>query len=292
MSNPIIIRNIDPDFQQANHHWFDHTPYITHMINSLSFQFPSGEESFVKSVQHFKHEIDDSDLKKAVRAFTGQENLHRKVHQDFNNWIAQQIPRARSYCEIIADRADRRYQLLERKRPIQNLAVTVALEHITAIFASTLLRRPDIIDRMAPEVRPLLVWHAIEEIEHKDVAFDVYQAVGGGYFRRAFALLAATIVLVIQTLTYNFKLLRDDGELLNFRAAAGALNQYFGTKGFFSSMVKSYVRYFLPSFHPSQDHDQELLDLWIEKLATMTPVRIHGRIDRTDQLTEPQDDIA
>jgi predicted metal-dependent hydrolase len=61
-----------------------------------------------------------------------------------------------------------------------SLAVTAALEHFTATLAELLLR-----DEAArglfghDEVQNLFLWHALEESEHKAVAFDVYRAVGG-----------------------------------------------------------------------------------------------------------------
>ncbi len=276
----ISIRAINPQFDKtSSRYWFDENPYATHMIHALSFLFPPGEEMFVKSVLYYRDQIKDPQLRKAIKAFAGQESLHSKSHQDFNNWIASKVPEADVYCEAIAKDIHRNYARLEKSKPIANLAVTVALEHITAIMAATFLRRPEILEKIDPEVRSLLIWHSIEEIEHKNVAFDVYQAVGGTYWLRVYALIMSTLILSGKTAWYQFRLLANDGGLWNVRAAWQSFSQLFGMQGFVTSLLKTYFHYFKPSFHPSQHQDQHLIEEWHQKLTQLTPVRIAGKVE-------------
>ncbi len=275
----IVIRSISTDFsRQHRNYWFFGNPYLTHLVNALSFQFPSGEDMFVKSVNRYKGQIQDKDLKRAIGAFTGQELLHSHVHQEFNEWIASKVPDAKIYCEKIEAAALRRYERDMRIKPILSLAATVALEHMTAIFAASLLRKPHLIESIDPEVRPLLVWHAIEEIEHKDVAFDVYQAIGGSYALRALSMIFATLVLAGQTLFYQFKMLRKDKQVFNIKAALQFLKLTWGRNGYFTSVIGDYLSYFSPRFHPSQTDDRALVDEWSKKLEDMTYVRVTGRV--------------
>ena len=85
---------------------------------------------------------------------------------------------------------------LERS-PRYQLAMTCALEHFTAMMAELLLNNEDMRELMDPEVRRLLVWHALEETEHKAVAFDVYLATGGSYRTRIVAMLITTVGFTI-----------------------------------------------------------------------------------------------
>lgn len=276
----ISIRSINPQFQATkSRYWFDGNPFITHMVHALSFLFPPGEQMFVNSVNYYKDQIQDPQLKRAVKAFAGQEHLHSASHQQFNDWIASQVPAAEQYCAALTEGINRNYERLEKKKPIFNLAVTVALEHLTAIMAATFLRREDILDKVDPQVRSLLIWHAIEEIEHKNVAFDVYLAVGGSYRDRVLALLISTVVLFFKTFYYQTQLLIQDGQWRNGRAAWSAIKQLFGSQGFFTEASRSYLQYFKPSFHPSQHQDQELVERWQRKLADLTSVRVLGRVE-------------
>ncbi|MCB0978735.1 MAG: metal-dependent hydrolase, partial [Acidimicrobiales bacterium] len=53
-------------------------------------------------------------------------------------------------------------------------------EHFTATLAELVLRNEDVREAAGHDaVRGLFEWHALEEAEHKAVAFDVYRAVGG-----------------------------------------------------------------------------------------------------------------
>lgn len=276
----ISIRSIKPKFEDAtSRHWFGGNPFLSHMVHALSFLFPPGEETFVKSVNYYKDQITDPQLRKAVKAFAGQEFMHSKVHHDFNDWISSKIPAADEYCKRVAEDISNNYQRLEKKKPIANLAITVGLEHLTAIMAATFLRRPDILERISPDIRSLLIWHAIEEIEHKDVAFDVYKTVGGGYWLRVTTFLMSTFMIILNTTTIQARLLIKDGEWYNYRAALFALKQLFGSNGFFTEVSRSYFQYFKPSFHPSQQNDQELVEQWQLTLQTLTPVKISGKVE-------------
>ena len=53
--------------------------------------------------------------------------------------------------------------------------MTVGMEHLTAIMAEHILTTPEALEPLDETVKELLYWHAVEEIEHKAVAFDVYR---------------------------------------------------------------------------------------------------------------------
>lgn len=276
----IHVRSIQPRYEVTpDLHWFGDNPFISHLMHALSFLFPPGEEMFVKSVNYYRDQIKDPELRKAVKAFAGQEHLHSKSHHDFNLWIQEKIPEAKRYCESLVKSIDRSYKILEKRKPIMNLAVTVALEHITAIMAATFLNRPETLEKMSPEVRSLFIWHAIEEVEHKSVAFDVYKTVGGSYGLRVFAMIVATFTLSLHTVHNQFRLLWRDGQLTNWRAAGRAFKECFGSAGFFTVLRARYLDFFRRDFHPSQHDDQFLVDAWQEKLRELTPVKVVGRVE-------------
>lgn len=275
----IIIRSIKPNYREStDRYWFGGNPFITHFINTLSFQFPSGEEQFVKSVNHFKNQVTDKELRSQIKGFIGQESLHSKVHDDFNKWVISLVPDAERYCQAIAKRHREENQKMIDRDPLLALSVTVGFEHMTAIMAGGLLRRPKTMQNMAPEVRALMIWHAIEEIEHKSVAFDVYKTMGGRYFKRVLGMLIATLSLLITTSIVTFLLLKKDKELTNFRALLTGLNELFGFKGYLTTLTLKYLSYFRPGFHPSQEDDSELLKQGHAALLKLTPVHVNGRL--------------
>jgi predicted metal-dependent hydrolase len=150
---------------------------LSHMNMISSAMFPEGEDFFVRSVRHFRDEVHDPVLKRQVAGFIGQEATHSRAHDVFNEKLA-----ALGYPTREIDRGTRVVMgLLERVlSPKARLAVTAALEHVTATLAEQLLDNEAhraLFDQ--PEVAELFIWHALEESEHKAVAFDVFRLVGG-----------------------------------------------------------------------------------------------------------------
>ncbi len=90
------------------------------------------------------------------------------------------------------------------------LATTIALEHFTAIVAHQLLTNPKATEGMHPNVKPLWLWHAVEETEHKAVCFDVYQQVGGGYLNRALNMARVMLGFLLGISAIQMSLLRAD----------------------------------------------------------------------------------
>jgi predicted metal-dependent hydrolase len=115
-------------------------------------------------------------------------------------------------------------------------------------------------------VRDLFVWHALEESEHKAVAFDVYKAVGGTermrvttmrILRYAF-LIGTTIQMVVSLLmdpaTYQRGRLRKSWKV--FRSTPLASKDVW-------MQLKEYDR---PDFHPDDRDTTALVEQWREVL--------------------------
>src|SRR5438128_11708298 len=150
---------------------------LSHVAASLSAVFPDGEDFFVRSVRHYRDQITDPELKRQVAGFIGQEAMHGREHRALNNRLDQL-----GYPTKPVERLTKwGLETRERIAPARaNLAATAALEHFTATLAELVLSDEETREQFGHEaVRDLFVWHALEESEHKAVAFDVYKAVGG-----------------------------------------------------------------------------------------------------------------
>ena len=161
---------------------------LSHLAASLSSVFPDGEDFFVRSVRHYRDRITDPDLRRQVAGFIGQEATHGREHRALNDRL-DQLGYPTKFFERLTRRA-----LGMRERvapPIANLAATAALEHFTATFAELVLSSDDTRALFGhDEIRNLFLWHALEEAEHKAVAFDVYKAMGGGERLRTWTMTA------------------------------------------------------------------------------------------------------
>jgi len=168
---------------------------LSHLAASLSAVFPDGEDFFVRSVRNFRGEITDPVLKRQVAGFIGQEAMHGREHRAFNNRLDQLGYPTKVVERITKAGLKARERVFSKKA---NLAATAALEHFTATLAELVLSDQQTRDLFGhDEVRNLFVWHALEESEHKAVAFDVYKAVGGS---------ERTRVMTMNFLRYGFVL--------------------------------------------------------------------------------------
>lgn len=181
---------------------------MSHAVAVLSGMFPEGEDFFVRSVRDQRHKIADPELRDQVAGFIGQEVTHGREHRELNERLGEM-----GYRSVKVDRHVRRLlELVDRfGTPKRRLAVTAALEHYTATVAECLLSTPEAQRLLGEtEVRSLLLWHALEESEHKAVAFDVYRAVGGPEWLRIWVMRSTSLVFLAEVVGHTaLSLLRD-----------------------------------------------------------------------------------
>jgi predicted metal-dependent hydrolase len=241
--------------------WLDDNAFLTAFFNGMSITFPVGEKFFIDSVRHYADQITDPILQEQVKGFCGQEGFHRREHQRYNEILCT----ARGYnLEKLEGTLTRRLKWAQKNlSPLQNLAITVAIEHFTAVLAELLLRSGSTLDRAEPSMRALWRWHAAEEMEHKAVAFDVYRAVGGSEGLRLAVMRRASVLMSIELTRALFYILKKDGQLFNFRLWRTGLAGLFGKKGAFSGGWAPYKAFYTRGFHPWQQDTRELLVQWV-----------------------------
>lgn len=253
-------RRMDFAFAQSTpRYWYGDDAFVSLYFGMLSALFPEGEQFFVDSVRHFRDRIQDPVLKAQIAGFIGQEAMHTKEHQSLNAAMQKMgVP-----LEDI-DRELKPILGLVRKITTKRmqLAATCALEHFTATIAEQLLRDPQHRQNAHPEVRGLWLWHALEENEHKTVAYDVYEQVGGNYPERVVVMMAATAIFLGLTTWWHGKLLAKDKRLFRFRDNWKGVTYLWGRKGLFTKLMPQYLDYYKPGFHPNDHDTRELLEEW------------------------------
>jgi hypothetical protein len=233
---------------------------LSHLAAALSALFPDGEDFFVRSVRHYRDRITDPELKRQVAGFIGQEAIHGREHRVLNDRLAE--------LGYPTKRVERftRLGLALRWRvapPIANLAATAALEHFTATLAELLLSSDETRDLFGHnEVRNLFLWHALEESEHKAVAFDVYRAVGGGERLRVWTMNGfryGLVALVAAQVALSVLADRDTYRRGRLRRSWRQLRRSPLLRRAVWNRLRDYNR---PDFHPD-DHDATaLVERW------------------------------
>jgi len=270
---PPKVRTPRLGFEEVPRRWFAGSVMASHLANGVNLLFPAGERFFVRSVRHYLDRIDDPELVAEVRGFFGQEGRHAQAHERFFDTLREQ-----GYdIDTFLDMYDRvAWGVIEKhSTPALRLAVTVALEHFTAILAEDALTSGEL-DQAHPVMRSLLAWHAVEELEHKAVAFDVLRAVNPSYALRVAGLFMGAASLGVFWLLATRELLRQDGmtlrdgarDLERLRAQAKASGKTRIPSPVFSRVFLRGMREYLrPSFHPNdRDHRRYVAEAlaWLE----------------------------
>jgi hypothetical protein len=235
--------------------WHSDDAFKTAFFDAMSILFPLGEQFFIDSVKEFREKIEDPELQRRVRGFMAQESIHRREHQRYNEALCRARGVPLEKMEAVVER--RQEFARTYLRPIQRLSATVALEHLTAILADATFRNPEGLEGAHPEMKALWHWHALEETEHKSVAFDVFVAVGGSTWRRRLSMALVTLEFT-QHVIRNMRLLLRDYEGSRMKLWVGGLKFLFGDQGALRGLLRPYLDFYQKDFHP-WDHDNREL---------------------------------
>ena len=247
------------DLNELPRYWFDNNAFKTTYMNALSCLFPEGERMFIDAVRDHQHKISDPRLLEQIKGFIKQEAIHGHEHHQFNEYL-DSLGYPASKIEAFEKKEKR---LMKKWIPaIDRLAVTCAVEHFTAIMAQDLLENDHRSAGVDEKFKQLWRWHAIEETEHKAVAFDVYQAVGGGYLRRVFNMAMVTLMFCARASIVQGIFLWKDGKLFSPSTWIDGFKFYFGKGGLTRSIFKNYLDYYRPGFHPWDHDNRDLLEKW------------------------------
>ncbi len=261
---PTRRMNLDDDLAQVPKHFAEGGDIVTsHFFVALSATFPDGEDFFVKSVRHFRDQITDPVLKRQVAGFIGQEAMHGREHRVLNRRLQElgyPIERLEAFTKWNNEMFDRWLT------PKARLAQTVVAEHFTALFAESILGDENVRNSLGHQaMQDILVWHSLEESEHKSVAFDVYTAVGGSDRVRIWSMKIMRWMLPIMAVQLFAQVVKDPAA--RRPGALRASLKRFRRNGLFTRDMWAAVKAFeQPGFHPDQRNTDPLLDEWRDRL--------------------------
>lgn len=251
------------NFKLTNHYpryWNNDSPVQTYHMNVLAAYLPYGEKFFIHCVKDFASQIQEHKLKQDIKDFLKQEAYHGREHTRlFRSTIAPHYPKLNVsqykfwLTGSIALLAGKKFRL----------AMAAAGEHYTAVVASGYLQYPECFAKMPKDIAAVWKWHAIEELEHKTVIFDMLKPVGIGYSMRIMAFWLMTIIQVSSYIRPFFHMAKYDKQLRSldfYRSIIQACRRIRGDS------MKKYWAYLKPSFHPTQQDTSHLIHHWINSL--------------------------
>ena len=258
----ITVRKLQFNPKAIRRHYFANSPVMSHMLTALSSTFPIGEQFFVHSVRNVRDKVKDEKLQAQITAFIGQEAMHSKAHAEFNDaWRSDDYHLDRFQAWLA-----RKNEYVKNLHPKIQLAITCAFEHFTALLGGYILRHPEVLATLDDDAVKLWVWHAIEEIEHRAVAFDVYQAVYGDDKIRRMIMRSVTTGFASLTFYSATRLFLQDKAKSLPKVGGNIFGVYLLGK-MFIQLLPEYLSYFKADFHPSEIDYTKIVNYWKERLA-------------------------
>lgn len=253
------VRRVPFTFSPADTgHWNKSKPEFSQIVNSGSVAMPYLEPYLIRSMRQVRPQIRDPELQRDLDLYIGQEATHFRQHKAFNKTLSQAGYASVEKLEKVLA-AD--YKKLEEQRSLRfNLAYAEGFESMALAIGHMLIEdREYLFGNSDTEVASLILWHFVEEIEHKNVAFDVFEHTYGGYFSRVGGLLYATGHIFWRTGQGYRALLKEDGLWTNgesrWRLAKILLR-------ISRKLVPKLLRILSPWYHPSNIADPEWGKAW------------------------------
>ena len=252
--------------------WNGGDAFRSAFFNALSMSFPVGEQYFMDSVRAGLKTLPAEKRAKfaaEVQGFVGQEATHRRVHALFNGHLD-----ALGFANTIEKRSLARIKKQAGMDPRIHVAATAATEHFTALFADWLLRHPEALEGAEERLQTMWLWHSAEESEHRSTAFDIYQAMGGGYAWRLRVFRFVSFIFMFDLLRQTVRNLWHDGALFSVSTWRSAAKLLLSKDGMIRGNVGMWRDYLREDFHPEQ-HDASRSQAWLaENTGHFVPVGV------------------
>ncbi|MEM8496660.1 MAG: metal-dependent hydrolase [Pseudomonadota bacterium] len=258
MKNAIEVRKIPfefckgvtPVWNPSQHEW-------SHMVNGASLTMPHLEPFLNRTLREAKEFIDDPQLLEDIKGFMAQEAQHYANHRRMNDML-----KARGYPELatVEESFVNDYDALGRRTLARRLAYCAGFETMTMGITEWLVNdRNNLFGDSDPTVASFVLWHMVEETEHKNVAFDVFQALSGSYWLRILGLLQGSLHVGFMSRRAYRAMLKKDGLWSNL----GSRLRLWKMVGlFFIKSGGAMVNSLKPSYHPSKRQDPAWVDQW------------------------------
>ena len=273
-SPTLTVRHLQVNLQTPlRRHWNGGDAFLTALYNALSFSFPEGEQFFIESVrdaaQHLDADLSQKTLLDTVKGVSGQEASHRHLHAQYNTQLEAQG--LKNHWGARIEKRKARIRRLLAKAPtrhLHELAITAGYEHFTSVLGELTLenigKNGDWLAHADTPIQTLWRWHAAEECEHKAVAFDVYQQLGGSNGWRVRWFIYISLHFTTDVIRQTINNLWHDRTLHKPSTWLSAFKFCFGRHGWVWRCTPRFMAYLRKDFHPNQLGDARLMQDWLQ----------------------------
>jgi len=258
----IPVEEFRPDCVAGN-------PMLSYTMWGVSMYVTFLEPFIVKSMRRIMDDIRDEALKEDVDRFSRQEAQHYQQHERFNKALfAQDYPGLKERYEVLREDFER---MLAEESDKYCVGFVEGFESYTtqgalAFFRAGLTDHPKTDRRIAD----LMGWHMMEEIEHRNVAYDIYDHLYGDYFYRVKMCLIAQYHITRFIMDCTDIMSAHDAERFGKAYKIGKPAKYFSQLGLLILSIRSCLPWYTPHRYKVPDNLKEASEHYSEIAEKVT----------------------
>lgn len=185
-NHQLVARKVQFDFSNSSVHWIPNDPLSSHVVNGINLFLPAGEFWFCRVYNKVLPYVTDAKLKADVQGFIRQEAVHGRTHCKAQEFLTQNgyeidtwMQKTNWLFEVILGEAPLgvkalQVKALEHSWLVLRVGLIAAIEHFTGAIGQWSLDNKTW-DKADPAIADLFRWHLAEEVEHRSVAYDLFE---------------------------------------------------------------------------------------------------------------------
>ncbi len=259
-TSSIVTRKIPFEFTDDIHpHWNKEKPEFSQMWNGLSLTMPYLEPYLIRTMREGLKYVKDPAVLADGQAFMSQEGQHYQLHQSFNEILKKTYPG----LAAIEDDMTRYYTELGKQSLAKRMAYSAGFESMTLGATRFIIdERLKNFRNADTRIASFWLWHMTEETEHKNCAFDAYQAACGSYIPRVIGVFHGTWGVFWPGIRAAIHMLKEDGLWKSWRTRI----RLFKEVAHFLWYVAPYsLRSTMPGHNPRHEKDLEWVKEWLSR---------------------------
>jgi predicted metal-dependent hydrolase len=177
------VRKIDFQFDDdIALQWNPQNPYCGNFVNYASLIGPAFERYFIRATRDAIPDIHNASVKKDAELFCQQEAQHSRHHLAHLNMLIKKYPGLDETRQKIL--ASYEHLLATQNRDF-HLAYAACIELMFGPLARFVVNnREPLFAGSDTRIASFMLWHLVEEFEHRNSAYDVYNELVGSYWFR------------------------------------------------------------------------------------------------------------
>lgn len=261
----IVVRKIPFDFNEdIDPVWNPRMPEWSHMVNGASMAMPYLEPFLIRTMREALAGETDPALKRDGQKFIAQEAHHYQNHRRYNELL-----KAKGYPGLakIEDEMAAEYAQMQSKSLKWRLAYTAGFETMTMGVTEWLItNRCALFAGADPSVASLVLWHMVEETEHKTVAFDLYQSLYADYWARIWGIVCGSRHVMKLSCKAYLHMIEVDARR---GAARSRLRRWKMETSFLLNIGKRLLGSMLPGHSPEKVKDPDWVAQWVDAYSDL-----------------------